>query len=426
LRRQGYIRSYYAATANAALDCPELTEDIDCDVCVVGAGLTGLSTALHLAERGYDVVVLEANRIGWGASGRSGGQIIFGYGCEMDVLEGMLSRQQVRLLWDLSLEAVGLVKERIARHDIRCDLKRGHVHVALKPRQHAELAAWRERLAGHYGYQELELLEGEALRTVVRSRRYVAGVLDPNSGHLHPLNYTLGMARAAVKAGVRIFEGSRVTTVESGAAPVAWTAAGRVRCHHLVLAGNAYLDGLDPALRARIMPVGTYIIATEPLGETCARSLIPSDAAVADINFVLDYFRLSGDHRLLFGGRVSYSTMQPPRLVQSMRSRMLKVFPELGGARIEYAWGGMVAITLNRAPDIGRLAPNVYYAQGFSGHGMAVTGLAGKVIAEAIAGSAERFDVFGRIRHRPFPGGRLLRTPLLVLAMAYYRLRDLL
>jgi gamma-glutamylputrescine oxidase len=426
LGQLGHIRSYYAASANTAPERPALAEDIDCDVCVVGAGLTGLSAALHLAERGYDVVVLEANRVGWGASGRSGGQIIFGYGCEMGVLKRMLTRREVQLLWDLSLEAVALVKERIARHDIHCDLKPGHLHVAIKPRQRVELAAWREQLAEGYGYRELALLEGETLEVVVRSRRYIAGVLDPNSAHLHPLNYTLGLASAAAKAGARICEGSRVTAIEPGPAPVARTAAGRVHCRHLVLAGNAYLDGLDPALRGRIMPVGTYIIATEPLGEARARSLIPGDAAVADINFVLDYFRRSGDHRLLFGGRVSYSTMQPPNLERSMRNRMLKVFPELADVRIDYAWGGRVAITMNRAPDLGRLGLNVFYAQGFSGHGMALTGLAGKLIAEAVAGTAERFDVFTRIRHRPFPGGRRLRMPLLVLAMAYYRLRDLL
>jgi gamma-glutamylputrescine oxidase len=264
------------------------------------------------------------------------------------------------------------------------------------------------------------------VRAQIASDRYLAGTHDPRSGHLHPLNYTLGLAAAATRAGARLFEGSRALAWEGGETVRVRTAGGSVRCRHLALCGNAWLGDTAPSLARRIMPVGTYIVATEPLGEARARALIANDAAVTDINWVLDYFRRSRDHRLLFGGRVSYSGLDPFNTANATRQRMLQVFPQLRDARIEYSWGGYVDITMNRAPDFGRLAPNVYYLQGFSGHGITLTGIAGKLLAEAIAGTAERFDVFSRIPHREFPGGALLRRPALVLAMLWYRLRDLL
>lgn len=419
-----HIDSYYAASANAQTDHPRLAGDVSCDVCVIGGGITGCSTALHLAERGYEVVLLEAQRIGWGASGRSGGQVIFGYACEMSKLARLVSRADARRLWDFSLAAVDLVKERMQRHAIACDWRPGQMHVAMKPRQREELLAFKHLLEDEYGYAGLEFLEREALQAALASPRYSAGLFDPNSGHLHPLNYTLGLGAAAAAAGVRCYEASPVQRIERGATPRAITAGGRVLARQLVLAGNAYLGALVPEMDRKIMPVGTYIVATEPLAPERAQALIPHDMAVTDINFVLDYFRLSADHRLLFGGRVSYSGLTPPNLGPSMRRRMVQVFPQLADVKIEFAWGGFVDISLNRAPHFGRLGSNIYFAQGFSGHGMALTGLAGQLMAEAIAGEAERFDVFTRIRHRNFPGGRLLRTPALVLAMIYYRLRD--
>jgi gamma-glutamylputrescine oxidase len=260
----------------------------------------------------------------------------------------------------------------------------------------------------------------------VKSRRYLGGLLDARSGHLHPLKFTRGLARAAEAAGAVIFERTEALRYEEGAGIVVHTENGRVRCRHLVLCGNAYLGSLAPRLSRRILGVGTYIIATRPLAPALAQSLLPSDAAVADINWILDYFRLSADRRVLFGGRVSYSALQPPHLAESMRRRMVRIFPELSEIQVEYAWGGYLDITMSRAPDFGRLSPNVFYLQGFSGHGMSLTVLAGKVVAEAVAGTAERFDVFARLPHRDFPGGPLLRRPSLVLAMLYYRLKDLL
>ncbi len=423
----GHAASYYAATAPAFPVQPPLEGEARADVGVVGGGLAGLAAARHLAERGYSVALLEAERIGWGASGRNGGQILADYGCGIARLEALLGSDAARTLWDFSVEALDDVRADVARLQIDCGWRDGHLSAALGPRQAAELRAWHAKLERVYGYARTRYVEGAALAEVVASPRYRAGLLDAGAGHLHPLAYTLGMARATQAAGVRLHEGSRVIRIETGAKPAAHTARGVLRCEHLVLAGNAYLGRLVPALDAKIMPVGTYIVATEPLGEARAAALLPRDAAIADTNFVLDYFRRSTDHRLLFGGRVSYSGLEPPDLVAGLRRRMKRVFPQLGDVAIDYAWGGFVDITMNRAPHFGRLAGgNVYFAQGFSGHGMALAGLAGKVIAEAVAGSAERLDLFARIPHRDFPGGRWLRTPTLVLAMLWHRLRDLL
>ncbi len=418
-----YPPSWYAASAAPLPPQARLEGEMHADVCILGAGYTGLSAALELAQAGYRVVVLEAERIGWGASGRNGGQAIVGYGCEQDTLERLVGRADARRLFDFSREGMALMRDRIRRHDIACDWRDGHASVPLKPRQEQALKRWQAHMAEHYDYP-MQWWSREQLRAQLASDRYLGAIYDPLSGHLHPLEYAFGLARAALAAGVRIFEHSRVTRLERGAAPVLHTDAGRVRCDFAVLAGNAWLRGVAPELESRIMPVGTYIGATVPLGEERARALIRNDMAVADVNWALDYFRLSRDHRLLFGGRASYSTLPPPNLRGTMARRMRRVFPQLAGVDIEYVWGGYVDISLNRAPHWGRLTPNVYFAQGFSGHGVASTGLAGKVVADAIRGQAERLDAFARIPHRPFPGGRLLRTPMLVAAMAWYKLRD--
>ncbi len=424
--KQQHATSYYAASANTAPERSELKDSISADVCVVGAGITGCSTALHLAEKGYRVVLLESNRVGWGASGRSGGQLIFGYACEMDKLRSLVGAEDARRLWDIADESVRYTRELISKFDIRCDLQNGHLHTAVKPRHLRELEVWKKELEDEYGYQGLQLLDRRALRSELATDVYQGGLLDPQSGHLHPLNYTLGLADAAEQAGAIIHEGSPVASIRYGRQNTVRTPAGQVRCDYLVFCGNAYLGDTEKRLRNQYMPVGTYIVATEPLGEERARSLITNNVAIADMNFVLDYYRRSSDHRLLYGGRVSYSTLSPHNLERAMKPRMLKVFPQLADAGIEYGWGGYVAITVNRAPHFGRLQDNVYFAQGFSGHGIGLTGMAGKLMADAIAGTAGKFDVFTRIPHMSFPGGTLFRTPALVLAMAWYRLRDLL
>lgn len=419
-----HIASYYSATANAAPRYPALEGELRADVCVVGGGIAGISTALHLAERGYSVALLEARRIGWGASGRSGGQAIFGYACGQQTLIGQLGSTPARQLWDFSLSGLDLLQELVARHRIECDLHWGQMHVAIKPRQQAELKEWLQELHEEYGYHSMRYMERDEVRSLLTTDRYRAALYDKRSGHLHPLNYTLGLAAAARAAGVQIFEDSAVTHVGRGDSVRTSTATGGVTARYVALCCNAYVNGLEPSLSSRIMPVGTYIVATESLGAQRMQALIRENVAVADINFVLDYFRRSADHRLLFGGRVSYSGLDAFNTAAATRRRMLRVFPQLKDAKIEYAWGGYVDITMNRAPDFGRVAPNIYYLQGFSGHGIALTGIAGKFVAEAIAGQAERFDIYTRIKHRDFPGGTLLRTPALVLAMLYYRLRD--
>ena len=426
IESQPHVASYYTATANRQTDYPQLRGEQKCDACVIGGGITGLSSSLHLVAKGYEVILLEANRIGWGASGRNGGQCIYGYSCDMGKIRALVGLEQARMLWDMSLEAVNLTRGLIDEHRIHCDWTEGQMHAAIKPRQYRELELWRAELSSEYGYDQLELYTGSELKLRINSERYLAGLYDPQSGHLHPLNYTLGLAQAAEKAGVRFHESSPVLNTEEGNLIRVTSTEGSVLCRQLILAGNAYLARIGREIHHKLMPVGTYIGATVPLGEQRARSLIPGNIAVSDLNFVLDYYRLSGDHRMLFGGRVSYSTLQPVHLAQAMRARMLKVFPQLEDVPMEYAWGGFVGITMNRAPHFGRLGRNIFFAQGFAGHGVALTGLAGKLMAEAVSGSAERFDVFSRIPHMPFPGGRFLRMPALVLAMFYYRLRDLL
>jgi gamma-glutamylputrescine oxidase len=417
--------SYYALD-DATETYAALRGEVRCDVAVLGGGIAGCSTALHLSRRGYKVALLEARHIGYGASGRSGGQTIFGLAASQQKLEREVGRDDARRLFDLSIEALDLTQALIRDYAIDCDYRPNHVHVAVKPRHVRELDQWARELRDDYGYSSAQLLSRTELAGHVRSDRYLGGLLDTRSGHLQPLKYTRGLARAAKTAGVALYENSAVLHYENGTEVRVHTAEGTVRCAHLVLCGNAYLGAVAPALARRILGVGTYIIATEPLGEERARALLPSNAAVADINWILDYFRRSQDHRLLFGGRVSYSSVQPPRLAESMRTRMVRVFPSLSDVKVANAWGGYLDITMSRAPDFGRLAPNVYYLQGFSGHGVALAGLAGALASEAIAGTAERFDVFARIPHRDFPGGPLLRRPSLMLAMLYYRLRDIL
>ncbi len=427
-RLSGHIDSYYAATATPAPAHPRLQGRRDCDVCVIGGGYTGLSAALNLAERGYNVVLLEAERIGWGASGRNGGQICTEFAAGIAKIERWVGRDDARKLFDLAEEAKTIIRDRVARHGIDCDLTWGLFHAANKPRHLADLERLQALWAERYGYADTRLLRGrDAVRDVVKTHSYVGGLYETGAGHLHPLNYCLGLARAASEAGAALFERSAATTLHhEGRAKVSVeTAEGVVEADFVVLAGNAYLGNLVPALRAKVMPVGTYIGATQVLGQNRAQALIPPNAAVSDCNFVLNYYRRSADHRLLFGGRVSYSTLMPPSLPRAMRGKMLEVFPDLDDVTFDYTWGGYVGITVERTPHFGRLGERVYFAQGFSGQGVALTGVAGKVIAEAIAGQAERFDLLARLPHTTFPGGRLLRTPTLALAMLWYRLRDL-
>ncbi|HEY1898668.1 MAG TPA: FAD-binding oxidoreductase [Steroidobacteraceae bacterium] len=420
-------RTYYSAFSTPAPARPALTGSQDCDVCVVGGGIAGTATALHLAERGFDVILLEARQIGWGASGRSGAQVLPGVAASQDQLEQLIGAPDARKVWDICVEGMRLVQELIERYGIDAQYVAGHMLTAIKPAQDMQLRAYIAQLQHRYGYEGVRYMPQEEVRSILASTRYRGALYDSNAGHLHPLNYTLGLAAAAERAGVRIFEGTRAVDF-NGRSPVRVRTAGggKVCCRQLVLCGNVYLGPTAPALQSRIMAVGTCIVATESLGATRAQQLITNNAAVADMNWVLDYFRRTADHRLLFGGGVSYAGFDPDRIAARTRHRMTLVFPQLQDVKVEFAWGGYVDLTRNRTPDFGRLNPDVYYLQGFSGHGIALAGMAGKLVSEAIAGQAARFDVFARIPHGVFPGGPALRRPALVLAMLYYRIKDLL
>lgn len=423
-------RSYYEASVQRPPRQPALKGRLVTDVVVVGAGFAGLNTALELAQRGLRVVVLEADRVCSGASGRNGGQAIVGYASGQGPFEQQLGPADARLAWNMSLEGVRLIDERIAAHGIDCDRVKGYLYVADSARKAKALLQDMEEQHQRYGLAS-QVATGSDVQRLIASPRYHAAAYETLSGHLHPLKYGLGLARAARGLGVALFEDSPVVSLRQQAPGVSVsTAQGEIEARFAVLAGNCTLPEFGPrvapAIAPRIMPVGTYMIGTVPVGAALCQELIPSGAAVCDNNFVLDYFRFSADHRMLFGGRVSYTTMTPPNLAVLMRDRMVQVFPQMRGVPVEFVWGGFVDISMNRAPDFGRLAPNVYYLQGFSGHGVALTGLAGRVVAEAIAGQAGRFDVFARLQHHRFPGGPWLRTPALALGMLWHRMRDVL
>ncbi|PYB92656.1 NAD(P)/FAD-dependent oxidoreductase [Pseudomonas fulva] len=422
-----HAASYYAATARDTNRYPHLEGDIDADVCVVGGGLTGVNTALELAERGLSVVLLEGRRVGWGASGRNGGQLIRGIGHDVNGFARYVGEDGVRYLKQAGIDSVTLVAERIARHGIECDLRWGFCELANTPAQFAAFAAEQQELAALGCQPHTYRVPAERLREVVGSDRYAGGMVDMGSGHLHPLDLVQGEARAAQSLGVQIFEQSPVLRIDHGSTVTVHTAHGKVRAASLVLGCNAHLEGLEPRLSGKVLPAGSYVVATEPLEEAVAKSLIPQNMALCDQKVGLDYYRLTADRRLLFGGACHYSGRDPRDIAAYMRPKVQRVFPQLGEVRIDYQWGGMIGITANRFPQVGRLRdhPNVYYAQGYSGHGLNVTHWTARLLAQSIAlGQSKGLDVFSAVPHLTFPGGRALRSPLLALGMLWYRLRE--
>jgi len=416
--------SYYAATRRYTRTYPELTERIDVDVCVVGGGFSGVNTALELAERGDSVALVEGRRIGWGASGRNGGQLIRGVGHGLEPFRKVLGQAGIEAVTAMGEESVEIVRERVARYSIECDFKMGYCDLATRRRHvrdfELEYAALK---AAGYAHR-VELLPKQRMHEVVGSDRYVGGLIDMGAAHLHPLNLVAGEAEAAHALGVRIFEQSLVTEVVEGDRPIVRTAKGEVRASKVVLCGNAYVAGLNSALSGKVLPAGSYVVATEPLPEDVWRRVLPKDLAVCDQNVALDYYRLSADKRLLFGGLCNYSGRDPQSIENVLKPHLVRVFPYLKDVRIDYQWGGMIGIGANRFPQVGRLAPNVYYAQAYSGHGLNVTHLAGRLIAQAMHGEDERIELFERVKHMTFPGGPTFRSPLLALGMLYHRLKD--
>jgi gamma-glutamylputrescine oxidase len=414
--------SYYAASATPAPARPPLQGACDADVCIVGAGYTGLSAGLFLAEAGFRVVVLEAARVGWGASGRNGGQIVHSYSRDMDVIEARHGPETARQLGAMAFEGAAIIRERVYRYGIPCDLKNGGIYAAKTAKKAHELEA-HKKLWERYGNDKLSLLDRSGVRRHIGTDAYEAILIDASGGHIHPLNLALGEARALESLGGTICEESRVTRIERGARPVVHTAGGQVSARFVIVACNAYLGDLEPALSAKSMPCGTQVVATEPLGERW-RDILPTDHCVEDNNFLLDYYRLSGDKRLIFGGGVIYGARDPARIEALVRPNLEKTFPQLRGVKIDYAWTGNFLLTLSRLPQVGRLADTIYYSQGCSGHGVTFTHLIGRVLSEALRGQAERFDAFASLPHYPFPGGRLFRVPFTALGAWWYDLRD--
>ena len=421
-RAGAYPDSWYAATADIAGPRPALDGEVRVDICVVGAGYTGLSAALHLAQRGLSVAILEAQRVGFGASGRNGGQLGSGHRVEQPYLEKMLGRADAAKLWALGQEAKALVKSQIADHAIDCYLRPGVAWTAESAADVDDLRAYADHMGAHYDYP-VEVLDEAAFYAVCPSPAYKGGIVDWDAAHLHPLRFALGLAGAAEAAGVTIYEGSAVEDITEGAPSRLRTASGTVTADHVVLACNGYLGGLSQQVAARVMPINNFIAATSPLGPDVAR-VLAKDIAVSDSRFVVNYFRLSHDNRLLFGGGESYGYRFPTNIAAKVRKPMTQIFPHLAEVPIDYAWGGTLAITMKRLPYLARVAPNILSASGYSGHGVGTATHAGKLMADAIAGDAAGFDTMAAIPTPAFPGGMRMRTSLLALAMTWYSLRD--
>ncbi|MEX3315985.1 NAD(P)/FAD-dependent oxidoreductase [Sulfitobacter sp. PS-8MA] len=418
-----YPASWYAATATPHRPHPPLQGDVKADVCVIGGGYTGLSAALHLAEAGRDVVLIEAQRLGFGASGRNGGQLGSGQRVEQDGLEKMLGQDHAARLWTMGEEAKALVKSLIEKHEIACHLKPGVAWTGSTEAQVRHLHDYAQHLQTRYGYDQIEVLDQDALQSVCPSPDYKGGILDKGAAHLHPLNYALGLARAAEAAGVRLFENSPAQKIVDGQKPIVQCPTGSVTAGHVVLACNGYLGTLNGEVAGKVMPINNFIAATEPLGER-VKEVLPRDVAVADSRFVVNYFRLSHDGRLLFGGGESYGYRFPQDIAAKVRKPMSQIFPQLKDVKIDYAWGGTLGITMKRLPYVARVAPNILSASGYSGHGVGTATHAGYLMAKAIEGETDGFDTMAAIPATPFPGGPTMRSPLLALAMLWYATRD--
>lgn len=418
------VTSYYADSLDRQLAYPPLLGDQPADICIVGAGYTGLSSALHLAERGYSVIVIEAESVGFGASGRNGGHVGIGQRKDQYYLEKQFGQDIARGLWDMGLEAVETVKQLIEKHRIDCDLKQGILHLAHRRKYCSELEEEVEHLRDQYQFEQMEYIEAGALPSFLDSQAYYGAQWDKASLHLHPLKYLKGLAEAATSAGVTIHEHSRVLSYSEGSSIQVCTAGGTVTAKELVLACNGYIEKLEPRINGYIMPINNFVLATEPLSDALAEAVSAQDTAMQDTRFVINYWKLSADNRLIFGGGENYRRGFPSDIKGFVRKYMLQIYPQLENTQIDYGWGGTLAITLNRMPHFGRIGDNIWHLQGYSGHGVPTATFAGKLIAEAISGKLERFDLISNLPTRKFPGGTLLRWPGMVAGMLYFALRD--
>lgn len=418
-----HTSSYYADSVIDMPDYPQLQDSIECDVCIVGAGFSGLSSALHLAEKGYDVVVLEASKVGFGATGRNGGQIVNSYSRDVDVIESRYDSNTSNALCNMIFEGGDIIRDIITKYDVECDFKAGAIFAALNGKQLKGLEE-QKRNWQRFGHNQLTLLGASEISKEIGSEAYVGGMLDMRGGHIHPLKLALGEAKAVTSLGGRIFEQSRVTKLDKGKQPIVHTEFGQVKAKFVVMAGNAYLGNVEPKITNKAIPCGTQIVATEPLSQRQLDTILPSNYCVEDCNYLLDYFRLSADKRLLFGGGVVYGARDPQNVEALIRPKLEKVFPQLAGIKVDYAWTGNFLLTYSRMPQFGSYEDNFYYLQGYSGHGVTCSHLAGKLLAEKLSGNSERFNAFASLKHYSFPGGRHLQIPLTALGAAYYNLRD--
>ena len=419
-----HTTSYYAASANPSPVRPPLKGDHTVDICVVGAGYSGLSTALHLAEKGYDVAIIEGAQVGWGASGRNGGQIVNGLNASLQTIKKRYGQDTANFVAGLVQEGGDIIRERVKTYDIKCDLKDGNIFVGLTPAHMKELEA-RRALWSSYGINNQDMLDKTQLRDHIGSDLYEGGMIDHTGGHMHPLNLCLGEAAAFEQCGGVIYEQSPVIHADTEAAkPVVKTANGTMTCNTLILCGNAYLGHVVPALTSRVMPVSTQMMATAPLDPEQAKALLPTDKCVEDVRYILDYYRMSGDNRLIFGGGTVYGGTDPSDVEAKLRPALEKVYPSLKGVKIDHAWSGNFALSFSRVPQMGRLGTNTYFAHGYSGHGVTGSHTFGKILADAVDGDKTRFDVFAKVPWYPFPGGRMLRVPYSMVGSWYYAMRD--
>ncbi len=421
---QEHTDSYYAATVSEKTDYPVLEGDHQADICIVGAGFTGVATALTLAERGYSVIIVEANRVGWGASGRNGGQLICGISGESKLAK-RYGESVTDTLWEMHWRGNDIIYERVEKYSIDCDLKDGYIDVGLKARHMRDLEEDFENMQRRNFPYEFRMTDREETRHIAGTDAYIGGLLNMRNGHLHPLNLCIGEARAARSLGARIFEQSPVTDIVHGEKPRVRTEKGSVTADTIVLAGNAYHTLEARHLSGLTFPAGSYVIATEPLSEEVQKQINPLDVAICDMNEVVDYYRMSADGRMLFGGRCNDCGRDPSSVERVMAPRMVELYPQLKDARIDYEWGGKISIVINRIPLLGRIDKNIFYSQGYSGHGINATHVAGEIVADAICGTMEKFDMFERIRHIRFPLGQWLVNQMVALGMIYYRMRDL-
>lgn len=419
----GHAATWYAATANDKTVHPELVGEVSSDVCIIGAGFTGISAALELVENGFSVVVLESDRIGYGASGRNGGQIVNGYSRDLNVIAKRYGEDKAKALGAMSLEGGDIIRARIAKYKIDCGLVNGGFFAAFTEKQVKGMAENRANWQ-KYGHNGLEMVSQSEVAKYVKSDRYVGGMIDLHGGHIHPLNLVLGEAAAVSAKGSKIYENSRVISVDTGKNPVVRTQKGSVKAKYVLVCANAYIGNLLPEISGRMMPVSSQVMTTEVLNKDLLESLLPANYCVEDANYVLDYYRRTADNRLLYGGGIGYGGQNPHNLTAVIRPNMLKTFPQLAKVKIDFAWSGNFALTLTRIPHIGKLSDSVYFSHGDSGHGVTTTHLLGKILGEAVRGHSERFDIWASLPNLPFPGGKILRVPLTALGAWWYGIRD--